>query len=499
MDLTLERNRVRIVSRRKFVLDSSVYAVSLFFGGICNIIRSLFVAKLLGPQAFGTWSFVNIFSPYARFTSLGAQSGQSRMIPFLRGKGDVERVQAVLRTGFATNFYGSIIYSGGVLTCSLFVKQTGDARALAAFSAVILLLAWLHYAKGMSLATGLYTLRSRVEIVHAFSTLVFCVALVYFWGIYGAIAGFGIGALLALVLAIRELWEHFALRIEWRILWDLILTGLPLMANGILLTTMSNADKIVIASMLSRDMLGVYSIGLAGVSILRVIPSSFGQMLFVKFAEMDGQNKTNEQMSEALDKTTVILSALFAPILSVAIAFFPIAVVFLLPDFVRGIDAGKVLIAGVYFLSVSVPVTNLCVSRGHFMPVVILRIIVMAAEFAAIYLIIQYGGSLELIALCVLFAFAIFNGVMIVVCNHLLGRNVISGILGAGKFIVPFVSVVTGMWMQDYIYATGAYVWGERLMVSCFVGLVVSLAVAVPFAWWANRRTRFMDLLFRSS
>jgi len=93
---------------------------------------------------------------------------------------------------------------------------------------------------------------------------------------------------------------------------------------------------------------------------------------------------------------------------------------------------------------------------------------------------------------------AIFSGAMIVVCNHHLGRNVISGILGAGKFTAPFVSVVTGMWVQDYIFATGAYVGGERLIVSCFVGLVVSLAVAVPFVWWANRRTGMMDLLFRS-
>ena len=63
--------------------------------------------------------------------------------------------------------------------CSFFVKEPIDATALAAFSPVILLMGWLDYANGLTMATALYALRSRLEVAHAILTMVCSVALVY--------------------------------------------------------------------------------------------------------------------------------------------------------------------------------------------------------------------------------------------------------------------------------------------------------------------------------
>jgi O-antigen/teichoic acid export membrane protein len=479
----------------KFIRDSSLFSVTLVLGGICNTIRAFFIAKLLGPQGFGIWRFINIFVEYLHFASLGTQPAMHRSVPFLRGKGDIEKLQLVLKTVSATTFFCSIVYTLAIFAWSFFLADASTAKALAAFSPVILVLAYLQYAKEFSLATGLYALRRCLESVDVVLSMALCVTLINFWGIYGAIAGAGISALVAVLISIPQLWQHFAFTIDRHILRNLIVTGLPILADTVLMITMANSDRILIAAMLSREILGIYSIGAAGVSILGMIPSALGQMLFVKFAEMDGLNKTKDHISDVLGRTTILLSSLWAPIVCLAIGGFPIAVVFLLPQYAGGIGAGKLLIAAVFFLGVSLPATKWCVSTGRFTAVLVLRVVVVAAEFIALYVVIRSTAKLEFVALCVLSSFAIFHAGVSLVCNHLLEKSFRHGLQIVTRSTLPFFSVIVGLWTQDYMYSTADYVAGFQLFVSCFVGLVASLLASVPFLIWANCHTRVIDLL----
>jgi O-antigen/teichoic acid export membrane protein len=498
MDIHREQHPAGIVSQVRFVRDSSLFSLSLLLSGVCSLIRSLVVAKFLGPQGFGIWRFVNIFAEYHHIVSLGTQPALHRMVPFLRGKGDRDKLQAVLHTVSATDFYSSLIYSVAVFCWSLTLTEPLSAYALAAFAPVILLSTWLYYATGFSIVTGLYGLRSWLEIVYGVSTLVFSVTLVQVWGVYGAIAGAGISALITVGVAALRLRQYFSLTIEWHMLWELMITGFPIMANGLLLTTMGSIDKILISATMSQEMLGIYSVGNAYISILGTIPAAFGQMLFVKFAEMDGRNTTKTHIAEVLEKSTVILASLFAPITAVAIASFPLIVVWLLPQYVKGIASGKLLIAGTFFLAVSLPMTNWCVSTGRFAPVLGLRLLVVALEFLTVSLVISTGTGLEGIALGVLGALAVFSTTMILVGNQLLEQSLSRGLARAGGSMLPFVSVLVALFMQGYVYPLTAYTPGMRLYTSSLLAAVMSVVVSLPFVYWANKRTQLMRLLVKS-
>jgi O-antigen/teichoic acid export membrane protein len=453
-----------------------------------GLIRSFLVAKWLGPKAFGTWQFANIFARYTHYADLGTRSAIQRKIPYLRGKGDVEAVQTVLNSAFVNNCLAAILYSAAVFGCSLFVKESFDSKVLAAYSPVILLSCWLGYNKMLAISTGHYSVRRRFEILYDVSNAVLSVVFVYQWGVYGAILGFGISALMTVIYAARKLLHQYGFEINWRMGWDLILGGLPIMANGILLTAMGTADQIVIAAMLSRDILGVYGVANTGVGILRTIPVSVGSMLFVKFAEMDGKRTTKKHISDALDKSTTILSILLAPIVSMAVACFPIAVVWLLPQFVRGIGPGRLLIAGVFFLAVSLPAANWCVSTGRFMPVLALRSSVVAVEFAAVYLVVKNSARLEFIALCILGGSAVFCVSIIIMSNWFLKYPLSNGLIRASRSLAPFLCILAAIWMQDYVYHTGDYVAGVRLFVSCILALAVSLTTSIPFLYLGYRK-----------
>jgi O-antigen/teichoic acid export membrane protein len=274
---------------------------------------------------------------------------------------------------------------------------------------------------------------------------------------------------------------------------------LPIMADIVLPITMSNVDRIMIAAMLTPEILGIYSIGSAGVTILGMIPSALGQMLFVKFAEMHGQNRNKDQVADIIERTTLVLSSLFAPILSLGIVLFPVIVIVLLPEYVTGIAAGRLLIASVFFFAVSLPATKWCVSTGHYVPVLALRFIFVIIEFALVYFIIRGGGSLQSIALAMLVALAAFSSAISVICYRILSKPFFTGVLRTCKGMLPFLSILAVIVAQDFAYGTATYVVGSQLIGPSTVALIIGSVLSTPFIYQVNRRFQLKDLLVRAA
>jgi O-antigen/teichoic acid export membrane protein len=491
----IARSNVEHISEMQFVRASSFFAASRLFGAFIGLARAFLIARWLGPASYGTWQFLNIFGQYGSYADLSTRSAINREIPFLRGTGDSEQICRVLGTVFVVNIYGPIIYSLLVFGCSLFLEDPVDASALAAYSPVILLLSWANFGSNLAMSLGLYDIRTRQGLLDDILTGLLAIFFVYFWGIQGVILAFGLsGVIINLYLAFK-LRSYFAFKIDVRVLWELILKGMPIMANGFLLISMGTIDRILIAAMLSREMLGFYGVANAGVGILKSIPVSIGQMLFVRFAEMDGQKQSNRDTSAVLDRSTFVLSTLLALTASLAIACLPIVVVYFLPQYASGIAPGRLLIAGVFFLGVSLPATNWCISTGRFRFILLSRIVVMTAQSGAMYLAIRNGGGLEAVALLAVCAFGIFSVVVITLCNHFLDNTFLVGMLRTSKSLLPFVSIFAGLWVQEHGYPIGIYVTGPRIVVSCLLGFTASLLTFLPFGFCIHKYVRLSDLI----
>ena len=483
-------------SRGKFARELSLFSAARVLGALLGLLRSYVIAKWLGPSAFGTWQFVNLYDRYSVYSGLGTRPALHRRIPFLRGKNDLEGMQAVLNTSFTINFSGPIIYSLIVLGISFSINDAFEARALAAFAPVILLLTWMDYARLLSMATGYYSFRSRLEVQHDILFTLLSVGLVFVGGLYGVITGLGVASLVSIVYSFSKLRNFCGFGINWKILRDLIVTGLPLTANGFLLTLMNTADKSLIAAMIDRETLGIYGVAYAGINVLRAIPISLGQMIFVKFAEMDGKNASKAHILRTLDKTTTTLACLFAPIVSAAIAYFPVIITFLLPKFISGIPAGMYLLTSLFFLAISLPSTNWCMATGQFVPVLLLRIMAVITEYISIYLVISYSGRLEFIALSVLCASAVFATSIAIVGNYILESSFKNGILHLCKGMLPFLSILIVVLVQTYYSYNNDYTPGMQLIVYSTLGFISSLVVSIPLVYWMNKRTRFIEQIW---
>jgi O-antigen/teichoic acid export membrane protein len=260
-----------------------------------------------------------------------------------------------------------------------------------------------------------------------------------------------------------------------------------MMINSILITIMAVADRILIASMLSREMLGIYGVANVGIYVIRTASTSIGQLFLVKFSEMHGQNRSVKNTAEALDKSVVALSAFLAPLVARVIAVFPVLVWLLLPRFTAGIGAGRLLIAEVYFLALSLPPANWCVATGRYVSVILVRGGLVATEVIGIWLLLRYDGGLEKVAGCVLSVSAICCLSMIIIVTRGLKRKAMEGFIQSGYALAPFAAIMIGIGIQCGAYERLRLEEGARLGLSCALGGLVSLAICLPFVVRASR------------
>src|SRR4030095_8519033 len=124
------------------------------------------------------------------------------------------------------------VYGLATFAWSFNLTDPSTARALALLSPVLVLVAWQNYSQERLISTGLYRLRSRIELIYGISTMIISIILVVYWGIHGAIAGLALSTLLVLLLAAHNLWQQVVLTIDWPVFRALVCTGLPMLANG---------------------------------------------------------------------------------------------------------------------------------------------------------------------------------------------------------------------------------------------------------------------------
>ena len=95
-----------------------------------------------------------------------------------------------------------------------------DAKALASYSPVIVLLSWVGYSGSLAMAIGLYSVRTKLGFLDNVLAGLFAIAFVYIWVIYGAIGGFGRAAPMAALYSAHKLREYFAFKLDLRLLWN---------------------------------------------------------------------------------------------------------------------------------------------------------------------------------------------------------------------------------------------------------------------------------------
>ena len=90
---------------------------------LIDLFRGLFVAQYLGPETFGILSAIQLISQLNKYGSLGFNAIAGREVPFLEGKGELEKADEVKQNAYSSELiFSTILLTIGIISV-LFIQS----------------------------------------------------------------------------------------------------------------------------------------------------------------------------------------------------------------------------------------------------------------------------------------------------------------------------------------------------------------------------------------
>jgi len=334
---------------RKFIRDSLGFAISQYLVRFLTTLRGLIAARMLGPGGYGAWSAIMLIMDYGAYAPAGTFSGLDQAVPARIVDGDAARLERLKRAGLLN----VLVTTGAFIVAGLvyFARSTGQISNAWGFGGVIVALACvaLHALSYYHLTL----LRSHGNI-----------GAVSMWFVLQGTIGVGLGlALIPTLGAWGLLWGWFAgtgvatLSVIWqgRAVAPLVPTvardsitllsiGLPMFVYTLSNFFMRSLDRVIIFRFLGTHALGLYGLAVMAVGFLLTLPDAVAYVLYPQLVRRyreggDAPAAIRDQVQRAIRA----LSVLMPPLCALAYLAADDVVRWLLPSFIDGVPALRIL------------------------------------------------------------------------------------------------------------------------------------------------------------
>lgn len=385
------------MSRKKEIIhQSGIYTFSTFLTQLITLIAAFLTRKFLGPVQMGIWATLQILVDYSKYTVLGTMSAVGVEIPYWMGKGDLDHAEKIKNTAFTFVMISTLLFCAAVAAFAFFTEGRFPAEVtfgLYFVAAIIflqrinnLLIALLRCYKKFHIESGQMVLSAIVNaLLIAFLASKF--------KIYGFISALGLSFVFNIIYLFWKHRYHFRWYFDRKIFQPLLVRGFPLMLIGLLNTALQNIDRMVIAKMLSFELLGMYTIALMACSFISNFFSATSTVMVPHFQEKIGETDDPKNMREFMYKASLPLALVMPILIACAWIFVPYAIKLFLPKFIPGIPAMRLLVLGTFFSALIQPYQNFLVTVKKHMRIfpIVGVAIVSAVGLSWLAVHFQYG------------------------------------------------------------------------------------------------------------
>ena len=307
---------------RQIMKATSIFGGVQVFQIIIGIIRSKFIAVLLGPAGMGVSGLLNSTTALiAGLTNFGLSTSAIKNIAAAKADGDEEKVGRVIgvfrRLVWATGLLGALT----TLFLSNFLSKItfGNSNYAWAFSVLSITLLINQISAGQSLllrAMRQIKLMAKSSMIGSALGLLTTIPLYYFYGIRGIVPAIIIAAFTSLFLTwyfaskiyFKKVNVNFSdIKIEGK---DMLTMGFMISLSGIITLVFSYFVRIFISNFGSIDDVGLYNAGFTIINtyvgmIFTAMATDYYPKLCSIIHDIDETNKTINQQAEI---ATIILS-----------------------------------------------------------------------------------------------------------------------------------------------------------------------------------------------
>ena len=327
-----------------FFVGATIMSAGLHF------IYSIYVKAYVAPLEYGMYSTCMLLQTYMAYLQLGSLNAFNRDYPQLIGAGKVEEAKKYRNTVFS---FLITIYGLGLIlaiTGMLFIggRKSLDSRLTIGFilTAVITVVTIIenygNYRCRIDKGFKYPSIVTLLELISLPAGLLL-VPRIGYYAIY-------ITAIVAMIIGIifyfKPSYKDFRFTIDKSLLKTILISGMPLLVNGLIWTVVNSIDKFVILGFIDTEALGVYGIAQNAFSYMVLIPSAMSQLFYAKMGKEYGKSGNVVTLVDVSMKFSNVLAAFTSLIAFVAYFFLPILVDRFMPNYSNGVPASQILILG---------------------------------------------------------------------------------------------------------------------------------------------------------
>lgn len=337
---------------KKLKNDFIFLTFATVLGSFIKLFYSVFSKKMVEPADYGIFSAICIISTYLNYLQLGTMNAYNRDYPQLRG---AKRVNEAKEIKDATLTYLLIVY-GSVMIAALFViPYLSSKNDYSSFQTVGYVFAFVGALFTVVNAFATFSAKMEGKFNYAASVYIIQISvgvglglwLIHKFGCFGLFAEGIISSVIGCVMLYKYWMKDFRINLNCKLIWGLLISGIPLLVNNLIWTVVGSIDKFVILGFMDTTTLGYYSIATMGFSTMVLIPQTMSNVFYIKVNEEYGKTGNKVHLISSSQKYTFISALCTGFICLVAFYALPIFVDLVMPNYKNGVEAAQIIIIGV--------------------------------------------------------------------------------------------------------------------------------------------------------
>jgi O-antigen/teichoic acid export membrane protein len=334
----------------RLIKDAYILIITTAFSALVSFITGIWIRNILGPGVYGVWLIFSLILTYGYYLQLGIIDAFSREVPQLLGQQKYDQINKVRSIVFTWMIFSACIAIVGVIICLLL--------PLSSFNKVIISIALLLvplqnltlYHNHLFLTTQQFKVVAIIQLIIGSIQYLLMAFFAMIFGIYGLFLGILVGNIGAIVYSRFMVTYKIKIMWDWKIIEKMFSYGIPISIIGILLNVFTTVDRILIYFFYGSVSVGHYGIVAFIFQGIMVLPGVFHQIMYPKISFKYGQTGEKRSLKSIIVTPTMYLSFFSPMILGTIYFIFPTFIKVFMPQYVSGIDAGKLIIIGMFFL-----------------------------------------------------------------------------------------------------------------------------------------------------
>ncbi|MFC1667061.1 oligosaccharide flippase family protein, partial [Candidatus Omnitrophota bacterium] len=334
--------------KERIVKDTFFYSISTFLAKCISVVRSIIVARFLGPSLYGLWNALSIVLEYSRYSSLGISNAMNREVPFYRGKGDNKKATDIRRIGFSMAVLPSAVVGFVIILVSLFMYNRVSIEwiaALRAIAALVLMRQLYDFFQLLLRSDNRFKFLSTLQLSFAVLDFLLVVGLVIKFHFFGFLWGIVLNYVIIIGVICYKSFYRYSLRFYFNkdIFISLVKIGIFITLIVVVENLRMTIDRVMIIKFLGIKELGYFGISYLLIQFIFLIPSSISNIIYPRLVERYGSsNKEEGSLKNYIEVTTQILSYSMPILIGMIYILLPTLVNLFLPQYVLGIRAAQI-------------------------------------------------------------------------------------------------------------------------------------------------------------